>query len=161
MMEAVSISETLVNFYEPTRRNIPEDSHVHTRCRWNLKSHFVCGLLGCDAVLSCRWLPTSWTNPEHEGPQDHMESQRRLTISDYLTAKLTKYLTRNRRLDTPISLKLFHKITTCIFLSSILIQFLCVLFTVLPSSQLANGLFPKYFIFIILHPVLSCKFSAS
>jgi hypothetical protein len=28
MMEAVSNSETVVNFYETTRRNIPEDSHL-------------------------------------------------------------------------------------------------------------------------------------
>jgi hypothetical protein len=39
MMEAVSISETSVNFYETTRRNIPEDSHLHTCSRENLKSH--------------------------------------------------------------------------------------------------------------------------
>jgi hypothetical protein len=29
MMEAASTSETLVNFYQTTRRNIPEDSHLH------------------------------------------------------------------------------------------------------------------------------------
>jgi hypothetical protein len=28
MMEAASTSETLVNFYQTTRRNIPEDSHL-------------------------------------------------------------------------------------------------------------------------------------
>jgi hypothetical protein len=28
-MEAVSFCETSVNFYETTRRNIPEDSHVY------------------------------------------------------------------------------------------------------------------------------------
>jgi hypothetical protein len=39
MMAAVSISEMLVNFYETTRRNIPEDSHLHSRRRENLKSH--------------------------------------------------------------------------------------------------------------------------
>jgi hypothetical protein len=39
MMEAVRTSETLVNFYETTRRNIPEDSHHHPRRRENLKSH--------------------------------------------------------------------------------------------------------------------------
>jgi hypothetical protein len=27
-MEATSTSETLVNFYQTTRRNIPEDSHL-------------------------------------------------------------------------------------------------------------------------------------
>jgi hypothetical protein len=30
MMEAVSASETSVNFYETTRRNLPEDSHLHS-----------------------------------------------------------------------------------------------------------------------------------
>jgi hypothetical protein len=39
MMEAASTSEKSVNFYQPTRRNIPEDSHLHTRRRENLKSH--------------------------------------------------------------------------------------------------------------------------
>jgi hypothetical protein len=29
MMEAVHISETLVNFYETTRRNIPKGCHHH------------------------------------------------------------------------------------------------------------------------------------
>jgi hypothetical protein len=29
LMEAASTSETSVNFYETTRRNIPEDSHLH------------------------------------------------------------------------------------------------------------------------------------
>jgi hypothetical protein len=31
MMEAVSSSETSVNIYQITRRNIPEDNHLHTR----------------------------------------------------------------------------------------------------------------------------------
>jgi hypothetical protein len=39
MMEAESTSKTSVNFYQATRRNIPEDSHLHTRRRENLKSH--------------------------------------------------------------------------------------------------------------------------
>jgi hypothetical protein len=29
-MEAASTSETSVNFYQTTRRNNPEDSHLHT-----------------------------------------------------------------------------------------------------------------------------------
>jgi hypothetical protein len=37
--EAASTSETSVNFYQTTRRYIPEDSHLHTRRRENLKSH--------------------------------------------------------------------------------------------------------------------------
>jgi hypothetical protein len=38
MMETPSTSETPVNFYQTTRRNIPEDSHLHTRRRENLKN---------------------------------------------------------------------------------------------------------------------------
>jgi hypothetical protein len=38
MMGTVSISETSANFYEITRRNIPEDSHLHARHE-NLKFH--------------------------------------------------------------------------------------------------------------------------
>jgi hypothetical protein len=41
MMEAVSTSETSANVYQTTRRNNPEDSHLHTRRRENLKSHFI------------------------------------------------------------------------------------------------------------------------
>jgi hypothetical protein len=39
MMEAVSTSETSVNFYQTTRRNNPEDSHLHTHHCENLKSY--------------------------------------------------------------------------------------------------------------------------
>jgi hypothetical protein len=39
MMEAANTSETPVNFYQTTRRNNPEDGHLHTRSRENLKSH--------------------------------------------------------------------------------------------------------------------------
>jgi hypothetical protein len=39
MMEAARTSETSVNLYQTTRRNITEESHVHTRRRENLKSH--------------------------------------------------------------------------------------------------------------------------
>jgi hypothetical protein len=44
MMEAVSTPETTINFYETTRRNIPEGCHLHIRRRENLKSdwgHFI------------------------------------------------------------------------------------------------------------------------
>jgi hypothetical protein len=40
-MEAVNTKETSLNFYETTRRNIPENSHLHTRRRENLKSRTV------------------------------------------------------------------------------------------------------------------------
>jgi hypothetical protein len=38
MMEAVSTSEMLVNFYQTTLHNIPEDSHPDTCHHENLKS---------------------------------------------------------------------------------------------------------------------------
>jgi hypothetical protein len=41
MIEAVNTSETSVNFYQTTRRNNPEDSHLHTQRRENLKSHLL------------------------------------------------------------------------------------------------------------------------
>jgi hypothetical protein len=39
MMEAVHTSETSVNFYQTTRRNMPEDRYLHTRRYENWKSH--------------------------------------------------------------------------------------------------------------------------
>jgi hypothetical protein len=39
MMEAVSASETSVSIYQTARRNITEDSYLHTRRRENLNSH--------------------------------------------------------------------------------------------------------------------------
>jgi hypothetical protein len=39
MMEAARTSETLVNFYQTTRRYDPEDSHLRTHRRDNLKSY--------------------------------------------------------------------------------------------------------------------------
>jgi hypothetical protein len=38
-MEAASTSEMPVKFYQTTWRNNPEDSHLHTRCHENLRSH--------------------------------------------------------------------------------------------------------------------------
>jgi hypothetical protein len=40
MMEAARTSETLVNFYQTARRYNPEDSHLRTHRRENLKSYF-------------------------------------------------------------------------------------------------------------------------
>jgi hypothetical protein len=41
MVEAANTSEMSINFYRTTRRNNSEDSHLHTRRRENLKSHFL------------------------------------------------------------------------------------------------------------------------
>jgi hypothetical protein len=38
-MKGASTSKTSVNFYQTTRRNNPEDSHLHTRRRKKLKCH--------------------------------------------------------------------------------------------------------------------------
>jgi hypothetical protein len=39
MMEATRTSETLVNFYQTTRRYSPEDNHLNIRRCENLKSY--------------------------------------------------------------------------------------------------------------------------
>jgi hypothetical protein len=41
MMEAQSTSETSVNFYQTTRRNNPEDSHLRNSHRDNPKSDII------------------------------------------------------------------------------------------------------------------------
>jgi hypothetical protein len=38
MMEAAGTSETMVNVYQITWCNKPEDNHFHTHCHENLKS---------------------------------------------------------------------------------------------------------------------------
>jgi hypothetical protein len=39
-VEATNTSETMVNFYQTTRRYNPEQSYIDTRRRENLKSYF-------------------------------------------------------------------------------------------------------------------------
>jgi hypothetical protein len=46
MMEAARTSETLVNFYQTTRRYNPEDSHLRTHRRENFKSYILKWILG-------------------------------------------------------------------------------------------------------------------
>jgi hypothetical protein len=50
MMEATRTSETLVNFYQTTRRFNPEDSHLRTHRRENLKSYYVCIMVSKKSV---------------------------------------------------------------------------------------------------------------
>jgi hypothetical protein len=38
IIRALSTTETSVSFYAATRRNIPEDGHLHIRCLENLNS---------------------------------------------------------------------------------------------------------------------------
>jgi hypothetical protein len=54
MMGAARTSETLVNVYHTTRRYNPEDSHLRTHRRENLKSYYkypVSAILQTDTVL--------------------------------------------------------------------------------------------------------------
>jgi cobalamin synthase len=55
MMEAARTSEMLVNFYHTTRRYNPEDSHLRTHHRENLKSYLICYLL----IFILPFLPTT------------------------------------------------------------------------------------------------------
>jgi hypothetical protein len=45
MMEALRTPETSVNFNQTAQHINPEDSHLHARRRWNLRSHKVHSLL--------------------------------------------------------------------------------------------------------------------
>jgi hypothetical protein len=51
-MEAARTPETLVNFYQTTRRYNPEDSHLRTHRRENLKSYLVTLILKFRAEVS-------------------------------------------------------------------------------------------------------------
>jgi hypothetical protein len=50
LIEAASTSETSVNLYQTTQRNIPEDSRLHTRRRENLKSHLFIAARGAEVT---------------------------------------------------------------------------------------------------------------
>jgi hypothetical protein len=51
MMEAARTSETLVNFYQTTWRYNPEDSHLRTHCRENVKSYLIHFLFRSNGVF--------------------------------------------------------------------------------------------------------------
>jgi hypothetical protein len=55
MMKAASISETSVNFYQITWRNILQDSHIHTHRRENLKFHLEGKMLGDEQLKKGRY----------------------------------------------------------------------------------------------------------
>jgi hypothetical protein len=55
MMEAARTSETLINFYQTTRRYNPEDSHLRTHRRENLKSY----LTDKKSLSGLSW-PSAW-----------------------------------------------------------------------------------------------------
>jgi hypothetical protein len=61
MIEAIRTSETSVNFYQTTRRNIPQDSPHHTRSLENLKYHEV----GVHSPVYALHLTRSAEHPEH------------------------------------------------------------------------------------------------
>jgi hypothetical protein len=68
MMEAARTSETSVNFYQTTRRNNSEDSHLHTRRRENLKSHsFLSPMTRGDILcrISLEFLEQLWNRCYH------------------------------------------------------------------------------------------------
>jgi hypothetical protein len=54
-------SETSVSIYQATQRNIPEDNHVHTRRRENLKSQlYVKFIKRKSTVVSMRVFILNW-----------------------------------------------------------------------------------------------------
>jgi hypothetical protein len=68
MMEAVRTSETSVNFNQTTRCNNPDDSHLHTRRRENLKSQKETNLvLAVSHVVKQEWevVLHFWVGPTH------------------------------------------------------------------------------------------------
>jgi hypothetical protein len=85
MMEAESISETSVNFYETTRRNYPEDSDLHIHRRENLKSYLF--LFASTYLYETAFSSYAATKTEYrKGPM-------RNTARGYSFLKLQIYLT--------------------------------------------------------------------
>jgi hypothetical protein len=52
MMEAARTSETLVNFYQTTRRYNPKESNLSTHRRENLKSHKISSSYDCEILYA-------------------------------------------------------------------------------------------------------------
>jgi hypothetical protein len=53
-------SETSLNFYQTTRRNNPDDIHLHTRRRENLKSHTLAALRSPYGTF-CVYVPVAFS----------------------------------------------------------------------------------------------------
>jgi hypothetical protein len=71
MMETVSTSGASVSFYQTTRRNIPEDSNLHTRRREDLKSHKL-------SVPQKEWKSKTYYSPKHGNVQGYKHTTRSL-----------------------------------------------------------------------------------
>jgi hypothetical protein len=86
MMEAVSTPETSVNIYQTTRRNIPEDSHFHTRRRENLKSHPV-NLYGQATLRYIRRFEVLRIKKASHRPDDGDRSTPETSVNIYRTTR--------------------------------------------------------------------------
>jgi hypothetical protein len=67
MMEAARTSEPFVNFYQTTRSYNPEDSHLRTHRRENLKSYLVMSLFGSALIATSVTVFTYLYNPRAYG----------------------------------------------------------------------------------------------
>jgi hypothetical protein len=53
MTGAANTSRTSLNIYQTTRRNYPDDSHLHNRRRENLRSLLAINVFGISLCLAC------------------------------------------------------------------------------------------------------------
>jgi hypothetical protein len=76
MMEAARTSETLVNFYQTTLRYNPEDSHIRTHRRENLKSYITTSHRNyhpCIQTIQAHMMPIIDNYQHREGKQRGMK----------------------------------------------------------------------------------------
>jgi hypothetical protein len=73
-MESASTSETSVNFYKTTQLNTSEESHLHTRCRDNLKSHQL-ERNKCVEIISLCSLPSRYSAQRAVSRSNHIQSK--------------------------------------------------------------------------------------
>jgi hypothetical protein len=84
MMETASISETSLNFYQTTRRNNPEDSHLHARRRENLISNK-------DYWLHiCRYHPYTGMPSETDAEGVWLHTQQQVALTNEVTCVLIR-----------------------------------------------------------------------